>query len=307
MIAGQPIETWAALPAPTATAPNAGDSAPAARRRRRLDRQTLAIGPASDAKLASAKVAVVGLSGGGSHVFGQLAHMGIGTLIAVDDDVVTDTNLGRLIGATESDVDRTAKVDLAHRVATGVDASINVRRVPERFPSAASIAALKEADVIVTCLDRLDARAAVNELARRYLIPLVDIGIQIRSRGEHLAYAHGQLIVSLPGGPCMRCWFLTDEALERERLERPPGYDEDPNAPGEPQVVSMNGTLASEACNCVLDLITGYSRGHRNSGVWRYDGRSGRLEPGELPSRRPACPACAQEAHGDPHPGMPNR
>ncbi len=23
----------------------------------------------------------------------------------------------------------------------------------------------------------------------------------------------------------------------------------------------MNGTLASEACNCVLDLITGYSSG----------------------------------------------
>ena len=40
--------------------------------------------------------------------------------------------------------------------------------------------------------------------------------------------------------------LLSDAVLERERRERPPGYDENPNAPGEPQVVSMNGTLASE-------------------------------------------------------------
>jgi molybdopterin/thiamine biosynthesis adenylyltransferase len=172
--------------------------------------------------------------------------------------------------------------------------------VPARFPSSEAIAALKSADVVVACVDRFAAREAINAFCRRYLIPLVDIGMSIRSSGERLATADGQIIVSLPGHPCMRCFFITDAVLARERAERPPGYDENPDAPGEPQVVSMNGVLASEACNSVLDLITGYSGGRRGARQWQYDGRTGHLEAFGLPSARPGCPACAEEGHGDP-------
>jgi hypothetical protein len=126
--------------------------------------------------------------------------------------------------------------------------------------------------------------------------------MEIRSAGERLVRADGQLIVSLPGQPCMRCWFLTDTDLEQERQDRPAGYDRNPNAPGDPQVVSMNGVLASEACNCVLDLITGYSGERRGAKVWQYEGRTGQLEQCELPSHREDCPACAEEGHGDPSP-----
>jgi hypothetical protein len=124
--------------------------------------------------------------------------------------------------------------------------------------------------------------------------------MSIRSAGEHLATADGQVIVSLPGEPCLRCFFLTDALLEWERQHRPPGYDQNPDAPGDPQVVSMNGVLASEACNCVVDLLTGYSDGRRGARQWQYEGRSGELMPSNLPSRRSDCPACAQEGHGDP-------
>jgi molybdopterin/thiamine biosynthesis adenylyltransferase len=270
------------------------------RGRERLNRQNLAIGPASDAKLAAAKVAIVGISGGGSHVTQQLAHQGIGMLIPVDDETVDESNLGRLVGALRSDIDTTLKVDVAYRVANGIDPSIQVVPVPQRFPSQRAIESMKEADVIVACLDRFDAREAVNAFCRRYLIPLVDVGMEIRSTGERLAAADGQVIVSLPGRSCMRCWFLTDAVLEREQRERPPGYDRNPGAPGDPQVVSMNGVLASEACNFVLDLITGYSSGRRGAKVWQYDGRAGQLEQCDLPSRRLHCAACAEEGYGDP-------
>src|ERR1700727_789777 len=92
-------------------------------------------------------------------------------------------------------------------------------------------------------LDRRDAREAVNAFCRRYLIPLIDIGMEIRSTGEHLASADGQMIVNLPGESCMRCWFLTDADLAAERKEMPAGYDRNPDASGDPQVVSMNGGL----------------------------------------------------------------
>jgi hypothetical protein len=77
--------------------------------RRRLDRQTTAIGPANDRKLSEANVAVVGVSRGGSHVFQQLTHQGVGTLIPVDDQVLDQTNLGRHVGARADDVGRTPK------------------------------------------------------------------------------------------------------------------------------------------------------------------------------------------------------
>lgn len=268
--------------------------------RRRLDRQTVAIGPESDRKLAGAVVAVVGVSGGGSHVFQQLTHQGVGTLEPIDDQLLDETNLGRHVGARANDVDGTLKTQIAQRLAGDVDPSITVRPVPERFPSQKTIAALKDADVVVACLDRFDAREAVNAFCRRYLIPLVDIGMSITSTAERLARADGQLIVSLPGQPCLRCFFLTDAILDWERRHRPPGYDQNPDAPGDPQVVSMNGVIASEACNCVLDLVTGYSGGRRGARHWQYEGRSGELVPSDLPSRRPGCPACAQEGHGDP-------
>jgi molybdopterin-synthase adenylyltransferase len=289
-IAGQPLEVWwppDALPAPRPP-------------RQRLARQSVAIGPASDAKLADASVAVIGISGGGTHVVQQLAHQGVGTIIAVDDQFVDETNLGRAVGAVEADIDSTAKTDLAERVATGIDHTINVVKVPQRFPSLEAIDALKEADVIVTCVDRFDARENINAFARRYLIPFVDIGLAIRSSGERLATADGQVAVALPGHPCLRCWLITDAVLAHEREQRPPGYDQNPDASGDPQVVSLNGVLASEACNCVLDLITGYSGDRRTGKFWQYEGRSGILQPHDLPSHSPTCPACAQEGHGDP-------
>lgn len=289
IVAGETIEVWDATKHPRAMAPRA-----------RLTRQSVAIGPASEERLTQATVAVIGLSGGGSHVLQQLAHQGVGTLVAIDDELVEEANLGRLVGAREEDINVTLKVDVARRVASGIDRDINMVRLPERFPSRATIEALKTADVIVACVDRFDARTAVNVFARRYLVPLVDIGMTIRSNGERLASANGQLIVTVPGQPCMRCWFLTDALLAKERAERPISYDRTPDRAGDPQVVSMNGVLASEAANSVLDLITGYSDGHRGTKVWRYDGRAGELVQCELPAARTRCPACAEEAHGDP-------
>jgi molybdopterin/thiamine biosynthesis adenylyltransferase len=290
VIVGDTIEAW----------PAACGASSDERPRRRLARQSLAIGPESDKKLAAAKVAIIGLSGGGSHVNQQLGHQGVGTIVAVDDDVVDETNLGRVVGALETDVDTALKVEMAERVVHGIDSSITVVKVPFRFPSPEAISALKEADVIVACVDRFDVRENINAFARRYMIPLVDVGLAIVSTGERLRRADGQVAVAIPGHPCLRCWLITDAILAHEREHRPPGYDQNPDAPGDPQVVSMNGTLASEACNCVLDLITGYSSGSRAGKFWQYEGRSGSLTPHELPVPNPTCPACAQEGLGDP-------
>ena len=136
-------------------------------------------------------LAVVGLSGGGSHVCQQLAHSGIGTMILVDDDVVDETNRGPVVGTRHDDDDR-LKTDFMERLIHGIDPDSTVVNVPHRTSHPDALAAVASPDVIVACLDCLDARAEVNSVARRYLIPLIDVGMTLESDGEQLASATGK-------------------------------------------------------------------------------------------------------------------
>jgi tRNA A37 threonylcarbamoyladenosine dehydratase len=48
-------------------------------------------------------VGIVGLGGGGSMVAEQIAHLGVGRIVAIDFDVVRTHNLSRIVGATGGD------------------------------------------------------------------------------------------------------------------------------------------------------------------------------------------------------------
>lgn len=289
-VATAPIEKWRKDSAPRVDPPLL----------RRLDRQTRALGAASEAKLRAARVAVIGASGGGSHICQQLAHLGVGTLMPIDAELVEDVNLSRMIGTTPSDVDLIPKVDAMERLIHSIDSTIEVDGCQDAFPAAISRDRLKSADLVVVCVDSFLVRDQINTFCRRHLLPLVDIGLGITTEAGRLVVAAGQLVVVTPDSPCLRCTpLLSDALLERERRERPPGYDRNPDA-ADPQVVSMNGVLASEACNSILDLITGYSGGRRGPAWWAYDGVRGELSVTPLTSRRPGCPGCAELGLGDP-------
>ena len=70
-----------------------------------LQRQALSIGLETVGRLQSLRVAVVGCGGTGSAVAVLLARAGIGCLLLVDPDTVTETNLNRLHGSTRRDAD----------------------------------------------------------------------------------------------------------------------------------------------------------------------------------------------------------
>jgi molybdopterin/thiamine biosynthesis adenylyltransferase len=289
-IVGAPIMKWHPAPRPRRIA------------RRRLDRQTRAIGWQSEVLLAEATAAVIGLSGGGSHVCQQLVHQGFGHLVGIDDQMVEDVQLGRMMGATQYDVDNSFKTEVMRRLAESVNPEVDFTEVRARFPAAETREILKLSDVVIACVDSFGARQQINAFCRRFHLPLIDVGMSIRTDADgQLLSAAGQVIVVLPDSPCLQCGpLLSDAVLDRERRERPPGYDLNPEAAGDPQVASMNGVLASEAVNCALDLVTGFARGDRGAGWWVYDGRSGRLERSPHPRRKPGCPACGEQGLGDP-------
>ena len=267
--------------------------------RSRLDRQNRALGPDSDRRLGQARIAVVGCSGGGSHVCQQAGFAGVGTVVAIDNDVVDHTNRGRLIGSTTADVNATLKVDVMKRMLESIDREVHVVPIPHDFPHPEALFEMKRADLVVACVDTWRGRSMIDAFCRRYAVPLIDIGIEIETKDGALRRAHGHVTVVTPDSACNRCFLVTDARLKREREERPAGYDRTPEA-GDPQVVSMNGTLASEAVSAVLDLVTGYSGSKRCPGWWVYNGRTGTMERFDLPVARPGCPNCAESGQSDP-------
>src|SRR5450759_2841247 len=83
----------------------------------RFNRQILVFGSEGQAKIAKMRVGIVGLGGIGSHVLQALAYLGTQNFTLIDDDLVEESNLNRLVGATNDDaVKAVPKVIVSTRV-----------------------------------------------------------------------------------------------------------------------------------------------------------------------------------------------
>lgn len=215
------------------------------------------------------RVGIIGYGGGGSHIGQQLAHIGVKKVIVFDDDVVENTNMNRLIGASFSDIrKRTFKVNVAKRVFDKLLGKNELECIIARWQNRPEI--LQECDIIIGCVDSYTERQQLEAECRRYLIPYIDIGMDVY---EHKSgpYMSGQVILSMPGMCCMNCvGFLTDEKLSIEAGK----YGK---VGGRPQVVWPNGILASSAVGIFVDIVTGWT-GQENRKVYlAYDGNLGHL------------------------------
>jgi molybdopterin-synthase adenylyltransferase len=250
-------------------------------RRLRLDRQGF-LGSSSDQILDQTRAAIIGLGGGGSHINQQLAHLGVGQLLQIDPDTIEDTNLNRLVGATEEDVARSnSKIVAAERLVRGVNPWARVTSYKNRWQQHAED--LKCCDVIFGSVDSITEREQLESLARRHLIPYIDIGMDVHPVANCFSIA-GQVAVSLPGRPCLRCMgIITDQGLSEEARQ----YGA---AGGQPQVVWPNGLLASAAVGMFVKLITPWERMVKFPILLEYDGDAQTLLPSnKLPYLEGVC------------------
>ena len=235
----------------------------------RLDRQSF-LGPDSDEVLASATIAIVGLGGGGSHVVQQMAHMGIGGYVNVDPQTIEDTNTNRLIGGTLADVDaELPKADIAERLIRSLQPNARIISVHDSWHSCTD--QLKTSDVIIGAVDSFKDREQLERFARRYLIPYIDIGMDVHDLGNNRYLISGQVILSTPGGLCLRCCgFITDRRIEQEANR----YGA---AGGHPQVVWSNGVLASTALGLLAQILTPWYPNPPTFAYLEYDGNKGTI------------------------------
>lgn len=231
----------------------------------RFTRQSF-LGEHSEDILRACHVAIVGLGGGGSHIAQQLAHIGIGNFLLVDPDVVEEKNLNRLVGATAQDADSaTFKAEVSRRVIQSVNPAAKVTPIAEQWQARPDL--LCDCDVIFGCVDRYLERDQLERLARRFLIPYIDIGMDVYPLGKQFLVS-GQVALSLPGRPCLSCMgLLTADLLDQENQ----GYG---HAGGRPQVIWPNGVLASTAVGLFTRLVTPWTDRPGVPLLLEYDGNA---------------------------------
>jgi molybdopterin/thiamine biosynthesis adenylyltransferase len=255
------------------------------------------LGPRAQEILAGTRVAIAGLGGGGSHVAQQLAHVGVGEIRLIDPENIDPSNLNRLVGATQVDVDRGApKVEIAWRTILGIRPWANAPVEQRKWQEADYL--IKDAHVLFGCLDGYQQRDYLESAARRYCIPYIDIGMDVTKVGEDAFAVAGQMVMTRPGGPCMRCLgFITDERLSEEENR----YGD---AGTNPQVVWTNGTLASLAVGAFIKLVTPWF-GVNDKFTWlELDGNTQTVSPSQQPKYMPQFDTCphhsGREDLGDP-------
>lgn len=274
------------------------------------DRQTRIFGDAGQSQLADARVGVLGVGGGGMLLVEYLARLGVGELIVVDPDRVSETNLPRLPGARHADVHGPfgrrlgrllrvrgrLKVKLAERIARDANPHIKFVGLPLDVSDPAASAQLRDLDFLFCAADSMRARLVFNALVQQYGIPGIQIGAKVRSDAATgmLTDVRSVIRAVSPGAGCLWCnglispGGLAEESLSpRERAGR--RYVDDATITA-PAVITLNAVSASLAANDFLLSFTGAAVESR-AGYLTVDHRRARFIL-EEPRQEVACPEC---------------
>jgi molybdopterin-synthase adenylyltransferase len=235
-----------------------------------LQRQSF-LGKNSDQILQSTHAAISGLCGGGSHIAQQLSHIGVGEFSLFDFDEADETNRNRMVGLHACDAKRKRKkTEIIKQRILQVNPDAKVNIFSTRWQENAD--ALRAANIVFGAVDSFLERDELERYARRYLIPYIDVGMDVFGTPDAY-FISGQVIMSLPDHPCMWCMgFLTEEAIAEEQEQ----YGQ---AGSRPQVVWPNGTLASVAVGKFMSLVTPWNKSLQQALYTEYDGNRNLVFP----------------------------
>jgi molybdopterin/thiamine biosynthesis adenylyltransferase len=229
------------------------------------------LGSSAQKIFSTANIGIIGLGGGGSHIAQQLAHLGLQNYALFDPQLIDVTNLNRLIGGKRNDVRHNrSKVCIAARTIKGIQPNSKVQTFKSSWTN--EIDAFRTCDLLFACVDSYIARQQIETSARRYLIPVIDIGMDVFELDNGRFSMSGQVILSLPDYPCMNCMGFLNEAKLREEARR---YGD---AGPAPQVVWSNGVLASLAVGIGVELLTGWTKSQLPPLYLTYDGNRGTVQ-----------------------------
>ncbi len=155
------------------------------------------VGGKGQARLLSARVAIVGAGGLGSSAALYLAAAGVGALGIVDSDTVELSNLQRQVLHHTRDIGR-LKTESARDTLEALNPDVRVETHPVRLIAGNAMSVLGPYDLVLNCCDNFPTRYLVSDACVLLQKPLID-GSIFRFEGQATAY--------LPGHGCYRCLF----------------------------------------------------------------------------------------------------
>lgn len=229
-----------------------------------FDRHLRAFGPDGQRLLQALTIGVVGVGGTGSPTVEQLARLGVGRILVVDDDTIDETNLTRIHQAVHTDIDR-LKVDVARNSGHAYGTGTAVAAIAEKAVTDTVIRQLAACDLIFGCTDDHAGRMVLSKIAYHYLVPVIDCGVRVEVEDRRIRGVFGRVTVVAPGTPCLHCRGQVNIALAaaeqmdpgERRRRAAEGY-----VPGigdqAPAVVAFTTTTAGFAVSEMLARIFGF-------------------------------------------------
>ncbi len=235
-----------------------------------FQRQQLAFGTALNQDLSQLMCTVVGVGATGSATAVLLTRLGIGKINLIDKDVVEESNLNRLHGATMRDIGlKKVQVLKNHIELIGLGTVVNVF---DGWVSAQdSIDLLKVSDFVFGCTDDNAGRITLNRLAYFYLIPVIDMGLIISLKPDSIEIQdlQGRVSYLFPGSDCLITKGVINieraiaENLKRNDTEAYTKLMEEKYVMSEgnpsPSVVTFTTEVASMAVNEFINRFVQYN------------------------------------------------
>jgi adenylyltransferase/sulfurtransferase len=134
------------------------------------------VGGPGQAKLAAARVLVIGAGGLGSPLIQYLAAAGVGVIGVVDDDVVSLSNLQRQVLHGAPDIGR-AKTDSAMDAAARLNPHVRIEPHRLRIDPGNAEALIAAYDIVADGSDNFDTRYAVSDACFHARRPLVTASV----------------------------------------------------------------------------------------------------------------------------------
>lgn len=233
-------------------------------------RHAQAFGDLTTRRLRRMSAAVIGCSGTGSIVIEQLVRLGIGRLVIVDDDIVKDLNLNRILNATQADAHAgKLKVDTICEAIAKIGLGTAVERFATNLANVDAVRAVAGCDVIFGCVDTAEGRFMANLLATYYVLPYVDVGVALDAddTGE-ITQVCGYVHYLQPGASSLlsRVAITMEEVMAESLKRQNPDHYAERRKDGyiqnvqedRPAVISVNAVLAGMAVNELLARLQGF-------------------------------------------------
>ncbi len=138
----------------------------------RYQRNRQMISTAQQLRLFRSKVVVIGAGGLGGYILEQLARLGVGQIVSIDDDVFEENNLNRQLLSSPATLGR-VKVEVAAERINEINPAVTLTPVQARFDKKNGPELFKGCNCVVDAVDNVAARLELAEVCSEVGLPLV--------------------------------------------------------------------------------------------------------------------------------------